>query len=213
KDAIFTQDGRPVRFCFHNSVREGRDRIARDVEAHGGEIVNKERDADVLLVDEEENIELIRRRYYSSTDLYRHCIFIEPRGFVRCCIKYGRYEHEKPRKRRMPGPVPVAIGGHGRVDFTQEDDEHLAYYLATIYPDKATGGRLGNNVYLGLMDLANKPDYKWARRHTFHSWRERYKKHAKRLDQMIDEYAQRLRNIGHHLGQDPRSRQYRVARR
>ncbi|KAF9228975.1 hypothetical protein BS17DRAFT_772833 [Gyrodon lividus] len=209
-DAIFTKDGAPVRFHFHDSVREGRDRITRNVEDHGGRVVQDEREANVLLVDEEADIEFIRRRYYSSTDLFRVQMIVEPRGFVQGCIKRGTYRHIGPKKQGMPGVIPVAMGGRGRVNFTTEDDEHLAYHLATIYPDKATGGRLGISTYKDLVDLSNKPEYGWARRHTAQSWRERYKKQAAQLDPMIDRYAQRLKHIGHTFGHDRRSRLHRV---
>ncbi|KAH7890127.1 hypothetical protein F5I97DRAFT_1850356 [Phlebopus sp. FC_14] len=204
---IFIKDGRPVRFFFHQSVRQGIDKLTRDIEEYGGEITEEKPEADVLLVDEEVDIELIRRRYYSSTDLFRIRMIVEPRGFIRKCIRSGVYEHRAPKQTGMPGPRP---GGGGRVrhNFTPEDDEHLAYYLATIFPDPSTGGRLGNVHYKNLMDLSCYPDFHWARRHTWHSWRERYKMQRTRLDPMIEKYVQQLKHIGHTFGHDPRSRQY-----
>ncbi|KIJ63385.1 hypothetical protein HYDPIDRAFT_113374 [Hydnomerulius pinastri MD-312] len=209
---IFTKDGFPVRFYFHPSVRDGRDQITRDVENHGGIITNNEREAHVLLVDEEADIELIRRRYYSSTDLFRIQMVVEPRGFVQNCLRAGMYQHLEPKRQGMPGPLPVSMGGRGRQNFTSDDDRYLAYYLATIYPDKATGGRLGGSAYKELMRLAPNPDFQWARRHTAQSWRERYKKQAGRLDPLIDEYAEKLKLVGHTFGHDPRSRRYRLPR-
>jgi len=40
-----------------------------------------------------------------------------------------------------------------RVNFTPEDDERLAYYMATIFPDAESGGRMGNKYYQELERL------------------------------------------------------------
>ncbi|KIJ06828.1 hypothetical protein PAXINDRAFT_140413, partial [Paxillus involutus ATCC 200175] len=107
----------------------------------------------------------------------------------------------------MPGRTP---GGRGRTNFTSEDDDNLAYYLATIYPNKANGGRVGIKAYKDLMDLSDEPDFAWARRHTAHSWRERYKKNQPRLDPLIDDHAEQQKDVGHHFGHDARSRRHRL---
>lgn len=119
-DALFVKDGVPVKFCFHRSVTEGRGQITRDVEAcpsppctyppthpltqrHGGQIVPREDLANVLLVDEQEDLAFFRRRYYSSTEMYRLSLYIEPRGFVQACLRSGVYQHYGPIKQGMPG--------------------------------------------------------------------------------------------------------------
>ena len=73
---------------------------------HGGQIVNDERTANVLLVDEQEDIKFLRLRYYSSRELYRLSIYVEPRGFVQACIRSGTYQHVGPVKQGMPGCAP-----------------------------------------------------------------------------------------------------------
>ncbi|KAF8437514.1 hypothetical protein L210DRAFT_789898, partial [Boletus edulis BED1] len=103
---LFFKDGQPVKFCFHQSVTQGRTQITRDVERHGGQIVSKERHANVLLVDEEQNLALIRRLYYNSNEQYRLSIFVEPRRFVKACIRSGTYHHVPPRREGMPGRAP-----------------------------------------------------------------------------------------------------------
>lgn len=56
---------------------------------------------------------------------------------------------------------------------------------------------------------ADEPEYReWAKRHTWHSWRERYKTNRVRLDPMIAKYAAQLKNVAHGFGHDPRSRCY-----
>ncbi|KIJ06629.1 hypothetical protein PAXINDRAFT_158676, partial [Paxillus involutus ATCC 200175] len=60
------------------------------------------------------------------------------------------------------------------------------------------------------MDLSDEPDFAWARRHTAHSWRERYKKNQPRLDPLIDDHAEQQKDVGHHFGHDARSRRHRL---
>jgi hypothetical protein len=88
-----------------------------------------------------------------------------------------------------------------RTQFSDEDEEHLCSWIAQKIPYKETGGRTGNRLYQQLCDLvrlfhpstttfltahqSNDPEYAWVSRHTWQSWRERYKKNAIRLDQMI----------------------------
>jgi hypothetical protein len=39
-----------------------------------------------------------------------------------------------------------------RIPFTAEDDEHLAFYIATVFPDVSDGGRSGNLIYKELTE-------------------------------------------------------------
>ncbi|KAI0062103.1 hypothetical protein BV25DRAFT_1916388 [Artomyces pyxidatus] len=60
----------------------------------------------------------------------------------------------------------------GRVLFTEDDDALLMKYIATYNPD--LHGRLGSNLYRALADNADGK-WPWAERHSWQSWRERYK--------------------------------------
>jgi hypothetical protein len=71
------------------------------------------------------------------------------------------------------------------MQFTTEDEEHLCNWIATKIPYKETGGRTGNRLYQQLCELSTDPEYAWASRHTWQSWRERYKKNSARLDGLI----------------------------
>ena len=88
------------------------------------------------------------------------------------------------------------------MQFTEEDEEHLCSWIAAKIPYKETGGRTGNRLYQQLCDLvclfvyyffcvvltplqSADPEYAWVSRHTWQSWRERYKKNAARLDALI----------------------------
>ncbi|KAG2128873.1 hypothetical protein BD769DRAFT_691313 [Suillus cothurnatus] len=207
EDAIFMKDGYPVAFFFHPSVREGRDVLEQEITRHGGDVCEDEQQSNVILVDEEADIEHIRRRYYRSKVLWQQRVYIEHRDFVPRCIRAGKYEHGRPPRKGMPG-APV---GRIRVPFTAEDDENLAFYIATVYPSVFDGGRTGNRLYQELTEeLADEPEYSdWAKRHTWQSWRERYRKNRVRFNPMIARYAAQLKDVTHGLGHDPRSRQYR----
>ncbi|KAG1819832.1 uncharacterized protein BJ212DRAFT_1267432, partial [Suillus subaureus] len=180
EDAIFVKDGDPVAFFFHLSVREGRDVLEQEITRYGGDVCEDEQQANVILVDEEADIEHIRRRYYRSHVLWQQRVYIECRDFVRRCIGARKYEHRRPARKGMPG-APV---GRVRVPFTAEDDERLAFYIATVWPKASDGGRTGNLLYQVLTE--ELPEYReWAKRHPWQSWRQRYRMNRVRFDPMI----------------------------
>ena len=94
-----------------------------------------------------------------------------------------------------------------RTQFTDDDEQHLCKWIAEKIPYKATGGRTGNKLYQQLCEMvrlttsspnpprlisfeqSNDPGYSWVGRHTWQSWRERYKKNAERLDSQINRYV------------------------
>ncbi|KAG1799334.1 uncharacterized protein HD556DRAFT_1347138 [Suillus plorans] len=207
EDDVFVKDGRPVAFFFHTSVREGRDVLKQKITRYGGRVCEDEKRANVILVDEEADIEHIRRRYYRSNALWQQGVYIEPRDFVRQCTRARKYEHRPPPRKGMPG----APGGRVRVPFTADDDDHLAFYIATVYPNASDGGRTGNLLYRELTEeLADEPEFReWAKRHTWQSWRERYRMNRVRFDPVIATYAAQLKPVAHGFGHDPRSRRFR----
>jgi len=69
--------------------------------------------------------------------------------------------------------------------FTEDDEANLCTWIAAVIPYKESGGRTGNKIYQELVSRANEPGYEWVGRHTWQSWRERYKKNATRLDQHV----------------------------
>ena len=86
------------------------------------------------------------------------------------------------------------------MQFTEEDEEKLCEWIAAKIPYKEIGGRTGNRLYQQLCDLVSplfpspsslicfqsaESEYAWVSRHTWQSWRERYKKNAERLDKVI----------------------------
>ena len=92
---------------------------------HGGKVVQDDRDADIVLVDEKEDVDLIRRRYRSNPDPNKLGICVETHGFIKQCLM--------------------------DVKFTTEDDENLVYYLATV--SSGSEEHMGNWYYRELMVL------------------------------------------------------------
>ncbi|KAG5644746.1 hypothetical protein DXG03_007875 [Asterophora parasitica] len=111
------------------------------------------------------------------------------------------------------------IESYLRTQFTDEDEEHLCDWIAAKIPYKETGGRTGNRLYQQLCELVrgnicsinarfyaefrqtNDPEYVWVSRHTWQSWRERYKKNAARLDAMIASIVDRKKPAPGEKGQ------------
>ncbi|KAL7282870.1 hypothetical protein ACG7TL_002283 [Trametes sanguinea] len=63
--------------------------------------------------------------------------------------------------------------GDGRVFYTREDDDRLVEYLATHHG--GGGALLGQKFWMAMEDKADQ--LPWIKRHSWQSWRERYKKH------------------------------------
>ncbi|QRW27027.1 hypothetical protein RhiXN_01622 [Rhizoctonia solani] len=94
--------------------------------------------------------------------------------------------------------------GADRNDFTTEDDNNLARFIAKRIPDKSEGGRTGNNLY---KDLCERTDvYPWAAGHTWQSWRNRYRKKQDYFDPIIDKYVQTRQGNGDRKGEFQYSR-------
>ncbi|EMD34261.1 hypothetical protein CERSUDRAFT_117137, partial [Gelatoporia subvermispora B] len=80
---------------------------------------------------------------------------------------------------------------YGRNEYTREEDEFLARYLAEQTPSGA--GRSGNKVYEQLCE--NPKKWPLAKYHTWHSWRNRYNKNQEWFEKMIRKY-QKDRGLG-----------------
>ncbi|CAE6423446.1 unnamed protein product [Rhizoctonia solani] len=107
-----------------------------------------------------------------------------------------RFAQKAPMSGRKPGT--------DRNDFTTEDDNNLARFIAKRIPDKLEGGRTGNNLY---KDLCERTDiYPWAAGHTWQSWRNRYRKKQDYFDPIIDKYSQTRQSDGDRKGEFQYSR-------
>ncbi|EED80079.1 predicted protein [Postia placenta Mad-698-R] len=184
-DKLFTIGGRPAYFHMHSSgygslTPDQVEILTAKVTAHGGAVIDSEQDADTI-VTQYAAVELLRRKYWDS-----QTVFVEDAQFVQMCINTGRYEEllHKPMRKGMGGQS----GGVSRVAFTAEDDMHLCEYIASVIPDQeADGGRFGREIYQRLVRSAEFfAQRKWALRHPWSSWQQRYKSRRQYLDPVID---------------------------
>ncbi|KAJ7087740.1 hypothetical protein C8R44DRAFT_26254 [Mycena epipterygia] len=216
-DTLFANEhGQPLRFYLHSSIKQPGARLALQakIELYGGAIndpIPGSNEAtpgtNIILLNTGHpsgNLEGIRHAYKAHSNPDLSGLHVEPMRWIDSCIKNGRCEHRIIRKGM--GGLPGG-GDRERTEFTADDDEHLVQYLGTLIPDKSEGGRLGNNIYKSLMSNAEiLPDeYDWALRHTWQSWRERYKKNQNRFDSFIKESG-----VGH--GVEPHQK-YHLSRK
>lgn len=76
-----------------------------------------------------------------------------------------------------------------RTDFTESDDHNLTRFIAQVKPDNS--GRLGNKLYIFLEESGDQRP--WAKRHSWQSWRERYKKNQDWFNHQIKKYQKKLK--------------------
>ncbi|KAJ7074156.1 hypothetical protein C8F01DRAFT_10688 [Mycena amicta] len=190
-ELLFTdEDGIPTAFFFHKSIRliGARQALQNKIEEHGGMVVETDVEANIILVDTNHpsgNRDALRRAYKTHSNPQLNGVHVEAMAWVKQSIQTGKCRH--PFDQKGMGGVPVA--GRVKAMFTDEDEDHLVHYLGVLIPDKSSGGRLGKNVYKQLMENAEilPEEYAWAKRHTWQSWRERYKKNQHKFDTRIEE--------------------------
>ncbi|KAF9469297.1 hypothetical protein BDZ94DRAFT_371453 [Collybia nuda] len=182
-------EGYPLCFYIDSSVKKhgARVKLTSDIEKHGGSVVGVDTHADIVIVDDTRVKHGIKQLAYDvhCNKLMRH-IYVEPMPFIQRCIRQGTVIHRLKERQGMGGAV-----GHTRSSFTKEEDLSICQYLALRIPIKEAGGRLGDNVYKELEELAaDQPtQYSWVQRHTWQSLRERYKKKAVEFDKLIDDFV------------------------
>ncbi|KAI0806737.1 hypothetical protein C8Q74DRAFT_1224088 [Fomes fomentarius] len=187
---VFAPNGKPVQFYLWGTnephsdwgLSAGqREKLTQQIEENGGELCNDVPKVGTVIVHERGHAAL-KERYA----LVKHR-YAEMPTFVKKCIKKRKYEHEtqvivKPMGGRAPGT--------SRQEYTPEDDKHLVEYLAMAIPDPNQGGRSGNRVWQQLV-ACDQPELEWASRHTWQSWRNRYKKQQVPFDALIAKEVKR----------------------
>ncbi|TDL18896.1 hypothetical protein BD410DRAFT_792678 [Rickenella mellea] len=182
---VHKETGQPVKFYLHSKLLKEQVVNIRDkIKSNGGEVIEIEADADTVIVPSA-LLKIMKAKYSHSHDTW-----VEGPDFVRKCVTAKEYSHVDPIRQRMGGRHGGKDDGRlFRTEFTAEDDENLCRYLAHRIPDKESGGRTGNKVYQQLVEhndaWGEEHRYPWAARHTWHSWRERYKKNLARFDVRI----------------------------
>ncbi|KAF8600222.1 hypothetical protein BDV93DRAFT_267199 [Ceratobasidium sp. AG-I] len=187
---LFFHEGKPALFHLHESLTEAeRGKLHDSIMLGGGNPDAQLSKAQVMIYNHPlPELSKIRQEYTNVSQ------FGTPVWFESCIAKKkfslgARTETFEPTAR--PGRKP----GAPRRDFTRQDDECLAVWIA-LHFGNSQHGRLGNKSY-ELMTL--DPKYKsWSHRHTWQSWRERYKNKRQRIDLWVQNY------IGKHgLPPDP----------
>ncbi|KAI0345109.1 hypothetical protein BDW22DRAFT_1353978 [Trametopsis cervina] len=194
---IFVKDGLPVQFYLmdHDDPRrispdhkplspQNVDILTRDIENHGGAVCDSEADARVVIVNKKA---LGKYKQYYRLDQFVHA---ESPEFIRKSVIAEYYAHKRTEKKAMGGPMRPRKTP--RREFTREEEEFLAQYLAIRIPEKDAGGRAGNGVYKELVAQGEAfPRGPWgvAQRHTWQSWREKYVKNQPRMDELIQAYV------------------------
>ena len=136
------------------------------VKANGGEVVQLEKQADILLVDH------MRKNPAPGTHSYK---------YVDLSIRKGRLENlddhvvgAASRANRPVGSVTIAPKG-GRNHYTDADDQFLWNWVKPL--EEAGGATSGNSIYQQL-EAANP-------RHTYQSWRDRWLKYVRHQNREI----------------------------
>lgn len=176
---IFVEDGLPINMHIHHSIANVNVRatLGQRIRHSGGDPTASPQSARVILADPNTEVfQHLVKSYQGVPDKY-----IESYLWVKKCVEKGALLYTPLVYKNPGGRRP----GEERTPFTEEDEEHLCEWIATKIPYKETGGRTGNRLYQQLCEMAVDPEYAWVTRHTWQSWRERYKKNAARLDNII----------------------------
>ncbi|KAF8272888.1 hypothetical protein EI94DRAFT_1716959 [Lactarius quietus] len=181
---IFVENGEPIKFHIDSSIANinARAALGARITHSGGDATASAQTARVILAD-------------PNTEIFQHLVknyqgvpgkYVESYLWVKKCIEKGTVVYTPLVYKNPGGRRP----GEERTQFTEEDEERLCNWIAAKIPYKETGGRTGNRLYQQLCDMANDPEYSWVTRHTWQSWRERYKKNSHRLDTLIQAIGQ-----------------------
>ncbi|KAI9512910.1 hypothetical protein F5148DRAFT_972934, partial [Russula earlei] len=176
---IFVENGEAIKFHIDSSIANinARAALSARIMNSGGDPGASAQTARVILAD-------------PNTEIFQHLVksyqgvpgkYVESYLWVKKCIERGTVVYTPLVYKNPGGRRP----GEERTQFTEEDEEHLCKWIAAKIPYKETGGRTGNRLYQQLCDMASDPEFAWVTRHTWQSWRERYKKNSQRLDSLI----------------------------
>ncbi|KAI0093772.1 hypothetical protein BDY19DRAFT_902508 [Irpex rosettiformis] len=158
-------------------------KLTKLIEKHGGIVCDTIEDSRVIIVNEQA---VARYAYF-----YRFTagVDVEPPGFISACIHNNEYSHWRPDRFGMGGkPKDPTKPPRARRPFTAQHDQFLARHIALLIPENGAGGRMGNKIYKELEAQAwafDTGDYVIGRDHTWHSWRERYKKNPEYFAELI----------------------------
>ncbi|RXW18970.1 hypothetical protein EST38_g6880 [Candolleomyces aberdarensis] len=184
---IHKDTGTPVKFFLDATIsRDIKEYWTDRIDRYGGEVVNKDHNAEIVLISKTADRRKRQLAYAANPDARKRNISVQYLAFLEQCIRDRMFGIPEERLKGMSGQ----IGVRKRTDYTQEDDENLARYIAAALPERVSGGRLGNNPYIALCALGETDkDYEWANRHTWQSWRNRYKQKPEKIDKLIASFV------------------------
>ncbi|KZT44387.1 hypothetical protein SISSUDRAFT_1012522 [Sistotremastrum suecicum HHB10207 ss-3] len=184
---VFQQNGVPHDIHLHACIEEGNERVAlrAQISQCGGNPDAEEDQASVIIAEETSpQWTALQKTYSNNADKH-----VEPTEWVKWCITNTFMEHWEVVKRDLGGRK----AGASRNEYTAAEDKHLANYIAHLIPTSDSSGRTGNKIYKDLETLVQKnPDYMWASRHSWQSWRNRYKQNQQRFNRMIEAIVEQL---------------------
>ncbi|KAF7320262.1 Myb-DNA-bind-2 domain-containing protein [Mycena kentingensis (nom. inval.)] len=176
---IFLQNGVPIPMHIHSSIANlnVRQLLSQRILHSGGDPTATIHSAHVILADVHTEVwKSLVAKYQLEPNKH-----IEPYEWVKRCVDNGAMVHLEPVYKNPGGRK----AGEERTNFSEEDESNLIRWIAEKIPFKDAGGRTGNKLYQQLVDKKDDPGYAWVTRHSWQSWRERYKKHAPRFDDRI----------------------------
>ncbi|KAF9044851.1 hypothetical protein BDZ89DRAFT_1008374 [Hymenopellis radicata] len=176
---IFVENGAPIPIHIHSSIANvnARNTLSERIMHSGGDPHATPQTARVVLADPNTEVFQALVKTYDGNP----AVHVESYLWVKKCIEKGIVSFT-PVVFKNPGG---RRRGEERTQFNERDDELLCGWIASKIPYKEIGGRTGNRLYQQLLELSDEPEYSWVTRHTWQSWRERYKKNAERMDKMI----------------------------
>ncbi|KAF9056321.1 hypothetical protein BJ165DRAFT_1432603 [Panaeolus papilionaceus] len=192
---IFMENGSPIPMHIDSSIANvnARAALSSRIMHSGGDPHASAQSARVILADPNtEAFHHLVKTYQTIPDKYVESYLWVKKSIEKGVVVYTPLVYKNPGGRRP---------GEERTHFTEDDEEHLCNWIAAKIPYKETGGRTGNRLYQQLCDLSTDPDYAWVTRHTWQSWRERYKKNAARLDVRITQIVDQKKPLPGEKGQ------------
>ncbi|CAE6467819.1 unnamed protein product [Rhizoctonia solani] len=182
---LFIKEGQPVKFHLHDSLpRDEVGRLKDDILLRGGNPDVEISEARVVIHSKDFRDKLVVSRRWRQIELF------ETSDWLKSCITMKRFSvlgaggrlTVRPAPRRIPTEQPGRKPGAPRTEFSEQDDRCLITWMAYKF-GKNQAGRQGNQPYKQLVQEADQ--LWWASRHTWHSWRERYKNKRAHFDPLI----------------------------
>ncbi|KAG1755122.1 uncharacterized protein EDB91DRAFT_1277214 [Suillus paluster] len=192
---IFVENGLPIKMHIHPSIANinARTTLSQRIMHSGGDPTSSAQSAKIILADPNTEVfQHLVKTYQGIPDKY-----VESYLWVKKCVEKGALVYTPLIYKNPGGRRP----GEERTPFTEEDERRLCEWIAAKIPYKQTGGRTGNRLYQQLCEMIADPEYAWVSRHTWQSWRERYKKNAVRLDNMIAQIVDQKKPVPGEQGQ------------